>query len=127
MASSRRSFASLGAASDEDTRSRCSWRRVSASAGAWAKPAACFTAWAVYPSTSSRAAAASRSVSSVMYVFLIHSAVSDRTCSRRRFSFTDATNRLASAGWARGSAAPGGRSRITAARTKAARHTRRAA
>ena len=74
--------------------------RVSASAGAWAKLAACFTAWLVNPSSSSLAAAACRSVSSVMYVFLIHSAVSERTCSLRSCSLTEPTNRLASAGCA---------------------------
>src|SRR3954463_5216893 len=60
--------------------------------------AAVFTAAGVEPSRTSFASAASRSVSSVMYVLLIHSAVFDRVVSRWRSSFVLLTNSFAEAG-----------------------------
>src|SRR5689334_10386463 len=70
-------------------------RAVSGSSFASFQRAAVFTAAAVYPSSSSFAAAATRSVSSVMYVFLIQSAVFDFVDRRRRSSLVLATNSLA--------------------------------
>src|SRR5581483_7574667 len=59
---------------------------------------AVFAASVWYASTRSFAAAAFRSVSSVMYVFLIQSAVEESVKRRLRSSFTLATNGFASAG-----------------------------
>ena len=59
---------------------------------------AVFAASLEYASTRSLAAAAFRSVSSVMYVLLIHSAVDDSTDRCLRSSFTFATNCFESAG-----------------------------
>src|SRR3954464_7341049 len=82
-------------------------RAVSASSLPPFQRAAVFTAAALYPSSTSFASAASRSVSSVMYVLLIHSAVFDRVVSRWRSSFVLLTNTFAEAGSGAASAEAG--------------------
>ena len=73
-------------------------REVSGSSGRSLNFVAVFAASLEYASRRSLAEAAFRSVSSVMYVFLIQSAVDDSTSSRLRSSFTFATNCLGSDG-----------------------------
>src|SRR5205823_629071 len=75
-------------------------RAVSGSSCAPFHLAADFTALAVYPRSSSLAAAATRSVSSVMYVFLIQSAVLERMERRKRSSLVLRTNSRADASFA---------------------------
>src|ERR1700693_2234600 len=72
-------------------------RAVSASSCMSLNLVAVFAASVTYASTRSFAEAAFRSVSSVMYVFLIQSEVEDSVNKRLRSSFTLATNGCASA------------------------------
>src|SRR5229473_923724 len=96
VVSSSRCFGSDGAASEELTRSRYSIRCVCGSVRTSLKPAASWIAFDRYPSASSSAFAEARSVSSVMYVFLIHEA--GRVGLRRR----------GRPGWRRGRGRAGG-------------------
>ena len=72
-------------------------RAVSASSFRPSKRRESLMAWFMYASTSSLTEAAFRSVSSVMYVDLIHSAVDCLTQSRFRSVLTRSANCLASA------------------------------
>src|SRR5712692_2707871 len=105
VVSSSRCFGSAGAASEELTRSRYSMRCVCRSVRTSLKPAASWIAFDRYPSASSSAFAEARSVSSVMYVFLIHEAVCVLTPSCFRSSFTFAANACAPAASGCGGAA----------------------
>src|SRR5216684_5465870 len=96
VVSSRRRAGSEGPA--PRVRRISSMRAVSASsAGTSLKRAACLTAAVWYASDASLAWAALRSVSSVRYVFLIHSAVLDLIWCARSSGFTLSMNAFASA------------------------------
>src|SRR2546430_4581720 len=97
VVSSSRRAGSDGAAIDELTRSRYSMRSVCGSARASLKRAASWMAFGRYPRLSSAAFAEARSVSPVMYVFLIHDAVDAFTPSSLSSSFTLAANAFAPA------------------------------